>query len=151
MIESLDISELTPHATPMLLLDSYLDAGDDYLVSQLTVRDDDLFDEDGSVPAYLGLEYMAQTIAAFSGYQAHLRGDAVKLGFLLGTRRFNTNVSRMPCGENLTVTVNRAVQGESGLAAFECSVIGGGIEQTATLSVYEPADTQDYLQGKSNV
>lgn len=149
MFESLNIAELTPHAGPMLLLDGVLDASEDHLVSELTVRADGLFDTLESVPAYLGLEYMAQTIAAFSGYQARQRGKETKPGFLLGTRRFNTNVSRFPCGTKVSVSVNRVVHGESGMAAFECSVKGSGIEQFATLSVYEPPNAGEYLRGKS--
>ena len=151
MLESLNISELTPHVAPMLLLDGLVDANSDYLVSELSVRCDGLFDQDGSVPAYLGLEFMAQTIAAYSGYQARLRGASVKPGFLLGTRRFNTNVGCLPCGEKLIVTVNRAVHGESGVAAFECTVSGNGVEQSATLAVYEPPDAKAFLRGDHSV
>lgn len=149
MARPVDIAELTPHAGPMLLLDRIVDAGTNHFVSELTVRADGLFDSDGSVPSYIGLEYMAQTIAAFSGYQSKLRGEAAKPGVLLRTRRFNTNVSHFCCGRQLTVSVDREVQGESGLASFECRIEGCGINQTARLSVYEPPDAEKFMRGET--
>lgn len=132
------VGELVPHAGPMLLLDRVLEAGEGYLVSQVVVREDGLFDEDGRVAAFLGLEYMAQTVSAFSGWQARLRGDRVKVGYLLGTRRFTTNVGEFACGDVLRVTARKVVQDSVGMAAFDCTVEGDAAMQSATLSVYEP-------------
>jgi predicted hotdog family 3-hydroxylacyl-ACP dehydratase len=120
----------------MLLLDRVLEVGDDYLVSEVVVRKDGLFDEAGRVAAFLGLEYMAQTISAFSGWQ---QGERVKVGYLLGTRRFTTNVGDFACGDVLRVTARRVVQDSVGMAAFDCMVEGELAMQSATLSVYEPA------------
>lgn len=133
------ICELVPHAGPMLLLDRVLEVGDDYLVSEVVVRKDGLFDEAGRVAAFLGLEYMAQTISAFSGWQARQQGERVKVGYLLGTRRFTTNVGDFACGDVLRVTARRVVQDSVGMAAFDCMVEGELAMQSATLSVYEPA------------
>lgn len=147
MAESTDISQFTPHEAPMLLLDRVIEAGRDYFVCEATVRADSLFDTQGYVPSYVGLEYMAQTIAAFSGYESSLHGESPKPGFLLGTRRFKTNVGRFSCGEKLSVSVHRQVQGASGLAAFDCVVLGDEIRQEATLTVFEPSDAQEFVRG----
>ena len=111
------IEKLVPHADPMLLLDKLVESGDDYLVCELMVRSDGLFDAKGRVPAWLGIEYMAQTVAAYSGLQAYQRGEPVKLGFLLGSRRFETNVADFACGDTLRVTAKRLVHGSSGIGA----------------------------------
>ncbi|MFV0477603.1 MAG: hypothetical protein ACK5ME_07210 [Parahaliea sp.] len=136
-----DIAELLPHDRPMMLLDKLLDANESSLCCGLVVRNDGLFDDGDSVPAYLGLEYMAQTIAAYSGVQAYYRGEPPKIGFLLGTRNFSSNCSRIPCGATLTIEAKRVVQAASGMASFECTVQGENIQQQARLSVYEPANT----------
>ena len=137
------IEVLVPHAIPMLLLDKLVESGDDYLICELIVRGDGLFDTEGRVPAWLGMEYMAQTVAAYSGLQAHQRGEPVKLGFLLGSRRFETNVEDFACGDILRVTVKRIVHGGSGMGAFECVVEGQKSRQAATLAVYEPPVQED--------
>lgn len=133
------VGELVPHAGPMLLLDRVLEVGEGYLVSEVVVRADGLFDEEGRVAAFLGLEYMAQTISAFSGWQARSRGERVKVGYLLGTRRFTSNVGDFKCGEVLKVTARKVVQDSVGMAAFDCTVEGESALQSATLAVYEPA------------
>ncbi len=141
-----DIGELLPHARPMMLLDEVLAADDESLRCALTVRADGLFDSDSSVPAYLGLEYMAQAIAAYSGARAHQAGAAPRIGFLLGTRNFSCNTGRLPCGTRLEVTARCTVQSASGMAAFDCEVRGEGIFQSARLSVFEPADSESFMQ-----
>lgn len=154
VVDSVVLEELVPHASPMLLLDELVSADEECIVCRVVVREDGLFDQDGRVPAWLGLEYMAQTVAAYSGFQAQRRGDAVKPGFLLGTRRFETSVDSFLCGEELSITVRRLMQDSEGLAAFECHVNGKGTSremvQKAMLSVYEPSDASAFLQGTRN-
>jgi predicted hotdog family 3-hydroxylacyl-ACP dehydratase len=146
MSELPSIEELVPHAAPMVLLDYLVDSGEDFLICELTVRCDGLFDTAGRVPASLGIEYMAQAVAAYSGLQAHKRGESVKMGFLLGTRRFETSVPDFACGEILRVTVRQIVYGSSGVGAFECSVTGQFGRQSATLSVYQPAAPDEFIK-----
>jgi predicted hotdog family 3-hydroxylacyl-ACP dehydratase len=149
VIELPTVEEVVPHAAPMLLLDSLLEAGDDYLLCAVTVRDDGLFDDQGRIPGWLGVEYMAQAIAAFSGLQSYRRGEPAKLGFLLGTRRFSSDRAFFYCGEELTVRVERVVQDGSGMAAFDCRIEGRELAQVARLSVFEPADAGAFLNSES--
>ena len=146
MTERPEIAELVPHAGPMLLLERLLEAGDDYAVCEVLVRSDGLFDSDGHVPAWLGIEYMAQSVAVFSGLQAHRAQESVNLGFLLGSRRFETNVQHFACGDVLRVTAKRLVHDRSGMGAFECEVQGDRAQQSATLSVYQPPDASEFIQ-----
>ena len=145
MSELPPIAELVPHAGPMLLLQRLLEWGDEYVVCEVQVRSDGLFDSAGRVPAWLGMEYMAQAVAAFSGLQARREQEPVKLGFLLGSRRFETNVQDFTCGDVLLVTARCLVHGSSGMGAFECEVQGDYAKQSATLSVYQPPDASDFV------
>ena len=54
---------------------------------------------------------MAQAIAAWAGYTAQLRGEPVKLGFLLGTRRYESSRPIFVLGSLLRVHVQRAISG----------------------------------------
>ena len=145
MPESTAIDQLVPHAKPMLLLDEVLQSGGDYIVCGLEVRRDGLFDSNGQVPALVGLEYMAQTVAAFSGLQAVRKGGKPRLGFLLGTRKFFTNTAEFSCGASLTIRAQQAIKSSDGMAAFECVLEGTNVKQTATLTVYEPANPEQFL------
>lgn len=149
MPDKIAIEKLLLHAEPMLLLDSILGSGHDYLECTLQVREDGLFDSNGQVPALVGIEYMAQTVAAFSGLQAIKRQEKPRLGFLLGTRKFSSNVAAFACGTVLTIKVRQLLQGSDGMAAFDCTVAGAAVQQAATLTVYEPTNPEKFLSGDS--
>jgi predicted hotdog family 3-hydroxylacyl-ACP dehydratase len=67
------IGELLPHAGAMILLDGIEQLERERIVCTKLVRGDELFAEaDGQLPAWLGVELMAQTIAAWAGAHAAL-------------------------------------------------------------------------------
>jgi predicted hotdog family 3-hydroxylacyl-ACP dehydratase len=80
---------------------------------------------------------MAQTIGAYAGIHAKQSGQPIRLGFLLGTRRYESNVSSFNVGCPLTIDVKKILQDEQ-LAVFECQLRGENIHITATLNVYQP-------------
>ncbi|WP_295802363.1 hotdog family protein [uncultured Microbulbifer sp.] len=147
-IHSYTAEELVPHSGDMSLLDEVLAVAEETLRARLTVRDDGIFSRGGRVPAYVGIEYMAQAVAAFSGYHAREAGKPVELGFLLGTRHFTTNVAAFDCGSELQIAVERLLQADNGMATFECRLNGEGTEQVARLNVYQPDNIEEYLKEK---
>ncbi len=151
MTEAIEIAQLLPHAAPMVLLDQLLAADATTITCALAVRADGLFDSDGSVPAYLGVEYMAQAVAAFSGLEQRRLGQPARVGFLLGTRRFETSVASLAVGTQLQVRAEKLIRGSNGMASFACTVSGAGVAQSATLSVFEPGDdaVRAMLEGES--
>ncbi len=131
------VADLLPHADKMVLLNTLLSYDDQAMVIETTVRDDGLFGDGNTVPAWLGIEYMAQTVAAHGGMMRYLSGKPIHIGFLLGTRRYTSNVSIFKVGTSLIISVKRLVE-DQGLSAFECSIKGDDIEISATLNVYQP-------------
>lgn len=148
-MEQYPAEDLVPHSGEMSLLDEVTAVSDESLTARLRVRDDGIFSRDGRVPAYVGIEYMAQAVAAFSGYHARQQGEPVRLGFLLGTRKFTSNIDSYRVGDELTIEVERLLQAANGMATFECRVSGSGAEQEARLNVYQPDNIEAYL--KENV
>lgn len=144
MSEALTIADIVPHRGELSLLDRVVSHSAAELVCELVVRDDGLFDEAGEVSAMLGIEYMAQAVSAFSGLQRG--GRDIKIGLLLGTREFQTNVSSFACGTTLLVAVRPVVYGKDSVVVFDCAVTGPGIEQAARLKAYEPEDFAAYLE-----
>ena len=105
------IASLLPQSQGMVLLDRVVEVSEDAIIVELTVRDDGLFSSsDHSVPAWVGLEYMAQAIAAFSGYHRKCRGEDIVLGFLLGTRHYQCSVGCFPCGTHLRVRAEKIIE-----------------------------------------
>ncbi len=148
-LQSPPIAKLLPHSEAMALLDRLVSSDSCSLSAELAIREDGLFDDGfGFVPCYVGIEYMAQAIAAFAGMKARRRGEPVKLGFLLGTRNFCSSTANFPCGSVLTVSITEVLTGDNGMCAFDCEIIGEGILVTAQLKVYQPPNADDFLSGQ---
>jgi predicted hotdog family 3-hydroxylacyl-ACP dehydratase len=146
-----DIRSLIPHSGAMVLLDRVIAVDEESLCAEVRIRPDSLFCAASGVGAWVGLEYMAQTIAAFAGYTAYLRGEAVKPGFLLGARRYECTVPMFSLGSLLRVHVRRVLQSENGLGSFQCRIEHGQEEvATATLTVFQPVDAADFVKRSSN-
>ncbi|SJM91569.1 Beta-hydroxyacyl-(Acyl-carrier-protein) dehydratase FabA/FabZ [Crenothrix polyspora] len=137
MIDYSDIAALIPHSGRMVLLDRIIDFDGHTLSAELIVRDDGLFGDKHSVPAWVGIEYMAQAIAAYAGIQSKLAGEPIKLGFLLGTRRYISNIANFAVGTILTIQVKNIIQDDK-LGVFDCKIYGADIEISANLNVYQP-------------
>jgi len=146
-----DIGSLIPHSGAMVLLDRIIAIDEESLCAEVLIRPDSLFCSASGVGGWVGLEYMAQTIAAFAGYNASLRGEAVKPGFLLGARRYECTLPMFCLGSLLKIHVRRVWQSENGLGSFQCRIEHGEEEvATAMLTVFQPADALDFIKGSSN-
>ena len=140
------LAELLPHAGDMILIDRVLGFDEEQIQTQLTVKPDGLFNHpDGSLPAWVGIELMAQSVAAFAGCHARRRGNPVELGFLLGTRKFECNVEHFPAGAELTIHGIRSLEDDNGMGVFECHIHGAGIHASARLNVFRPPKAAQYL------
>ena len=149
-VDTLDIRRFLPHSGAMALLDRLLDMGPEDLLAEVTIRPDSMFCDDHGVPGWVGIEYMAQAIAAYAGYTAQLRGEAVKIGFLLGTRRYEASCPCFAVGSLLTIHVHRILQADNGIGSFECQIHAGSEQlASATITVFQPADAAIFLEGST--
>lgn len=145
----LAIENYVPHRGVMLLLDCLLQADAESAVALVTVPRDGLFLQDAGMPTWVGVEYMAQAVAAWAGWQTVQAQQPVKLGFLLGTRKYQAYCSHFAPGMVLRVQVRSELIGENGLGMFECQIRQEGGEQVlaqARISVYEPEDGGAYIR-----
>ncbi len=143
------IATLVPHSATMLLLDELREAEPERACARVTITPASLFFEGAGVGSWVGVEYMAQAIAAYAGYDALKRGETVQVGFLLGARRYQAEVPLFALGTVLDIQVERMLQGENGLGAFDCAIVdanSGAVLANATLTVFQPKDVNDFLQ-----
>jgi predicted hotdog family 3-hydroxylacyl-ACP dehydratase len=141
------VPELVPHSGPMLLLDDVLEAGPGWVTAGVRIAEDSLFFEPGAgMPCWLGLEYMAQTIALYSGLQARRAGRPVPIGLLLGSRRYQAMTDHFPLGSYLRVHVREEwYDGQMGV--FECSIEEDERRLAhARLNVFLPPDAKALLE-----
>lgn len=135
------VEALLPHARPMILIDRVLAFDPKLIEAELTVRSDMPFFVPGKgVGAHIAIEWMAQACAAYVGLEALLAGQAVRIGFLLGTRNFTATIPWFAAGD--TVSVRAAVafrDGETGV--FKCAVRRGDLVVVqAQLTLHQPND-----------
>jgi predicted hotdog family 3-hydroxylacyl-ACP dehydratase len=131
----------------MRLIDRVLLVDADQAVAEVEVPFDGLFVRDGQVPAWIGIEYMAQTVAAWAGGRAQLRGGQPRPGLLLGSRRYEAHCEGFPSGASLRVEARCELIGSNGLGQFDCRITQDGRElATARIAVLDPPDGTDLLQ-----
>lgn len=141
---SLKVADLVPHSERMLLLDSVTDHDENSLTADGVVRADCPLVRDGAVGAWVGIEYMAQAIAAFEGCRAREQGSAPKVGFLIGSRHYTCSVSSFPVGTAFSVHVAQQWT-EGGLGLFLGTLTGENFRADASISVFLPEDASQYL------
>eukprot|EP01042_Synura_sphagnicola_P034932 gene34932-44776_t len=125
----------------MLLLDRVLKVDAEQLCAQVTIRADSMFCDEQGVGAWIGIEYMAQAIAAYAGYQALQRGERVKVGFLLGTRRYACSRPWFAVGTSLHVEVQQLLQAENGMGSFACTIHDSDTQQQLAQATVKPSMT----------
>jgi predicted hotdog family 3-hydroxylacyl-ACP dehydratase len=144
------IHDLLPHGPSMVLLDRVLGWDEGFISCELTIRAGIPFFTAGTgVPSHVGLEYMAQCCGAYAGLAGLAAGQPVKLGFLLGTRKYSAATEIFAPGDILTITA-REILREEPMAVFDCRISCQNNEiATAQLNLYRPENIETILQPAS--
>ena len=141
-LENQPASLFVRHREPMLLLDRVISLGPEFAACEWRISPSNRFMVDGiGVPAYVGVEYMAQCIAVHAGARARVEGNPPPLGFLLGTRQYDAQVTYFVEGVTYRATCRQLVRSGDGMGAFECDITQEGrVLATARLAVLERND-----------
>ena len=142
-----DIRDVLPHRGSMLFQDEIKDFSAEQSTCAYRVPYDSWnADETHSMPAWFGIEVMAQAVAAHVALTAIFRGDQPKPGALLGSRDFRSKMAAFPPGSELLTTARREFIDDSGLGVYVCEIaLAGQTIASATLKVYEPHDFNAFL------
>lgn len=132
-----------------MLLSSVLEHSADRTVCTVEVAPETPFlDLRGQVAPWIGVEYMAQCVAAHAGLQARAKGEPVRVGFLIGSRRLDFRTDGFRLGQRLTVQATRT-WGENDFASFACRLIDAGSQALlveGSLNVVLPQSLERFLQ-----
>lgn len=140
------VSELLPHSGPMVLIGEPVASGDNWAEAGVRIGEDSQFYRPGhGVPSWVGVEYMAQTIALYAGISAKKNGQDVKIGLLLGTRRYEVKTDYFHLG-NLLRTRADIVWQDAQMAVFECHIDDGERLAEAQLNVFQPNDLAAFMK-----
>lgn len=141
------IAPFVPQTQGMCLLERIVAVDDDSLSAEITPSADDIFARDDGIPSWVGLEWLAQAIAAWAGWHGARRGEPPAPGFLIGTRRFAVMQDRFAFGETLRVTVNLEFHADNGLGHFHGELWSDKGNRLAhgSLTVFQPASLVDAI------
>ncbi|MEA3083924.1 MAG: hypothetical protein QOC89_1621 [Paraburkholderia sp.] len=143
------IEAIIPHRGTMLLLDAVSTFDDTTLSARATVHADAWYaDADGAMPAWIGIELMAQAIAAHVALLAMRGGGQTRPGVLLGSRRYHALQLSFPRGAQLLIHTTELLRSEEGHGAYECTIHDGDVCcAEAVIKVFQPRDFQSFIEG----
>ena len=132
------LAELLPHAGRMRLLDRVEEHDGEHTICRVLPSASTLFqDGDGRVPAWVGIEYMAQCAAAHGGLLARVHGARARPGLFVGSRRLVFRCDGFAPDVALRVRARHAA-GHGRTLAFDCAV-------------EDPAGGPPLVEGRLNV
>lgn len=138
------IAELLPHRDSAVLLEAVLENDADSIRARTRIGADHPYLVPGKgVPVWVGIELMAQAVAAHAGLTARREHKPPRKGMLLGTRRFESRTAYFQEGAELEVRAVREFGDNGGIAACACAILSGGETlATATLIIVEIPEEQ---------
>ena len=147
------VRELVMHAAPMLLIDRAVAAYETSMTVEVDITAKSMFHvSDKGVPGYVGIEYIAQTVEAYSGWRAkNVNADATpRVGYLLGSRKVTMSRTWFPVGSTLSVHIRNIFEdGEMGVFDGEIR-LGEEMLVAARINVYQPNDNETSLTSSSD-
>lgn len=111
--------ELVPHEGPMVLLDEMVEWAPGAATCTLEIRPGTAFETAGAVDTVVSIEWMAQAVAACLGYEAFKGGEGVRVGMIVGCRKFELDRPQVLVGDALRISVDR-IRGNEMISHFNC-------------------------------
>lgn len=143
-------AQTLPHRGDMLLIDEILDYEPEAVRTRVHVRAGSPFCQAHGVPAWVGLEYMAQTMGVYSGIELLQRGGQPRIGFLIGTRRYEAAVPAFAIGVDLEISARVTLWDDDQLFVFDCAIHGAGRKLAwGEIKAFRPLDVQAYLADRT--
>lgn len=143
------IEDFIPHRGPARWIDRVIELDAERAVVEADVPSEGRQVHAGTMPAWAGIELMAQTVATWAGGRAQREGRPVRIGFLLGTRRYESLCDGFTSGSTLRIEACRDFVSDEGLGMFSCRIhCGAALLAQAQVSVFEPGDAAPYLDGR---
>jgi predicted hotdog family 3-hydroxylacyl-ACP dehydratase len=117
------VAEILPHRGRMVLLGRVLEHAPNATACAVSVDAQKLFVQpDGTIGSWVGVEYMAQCVAAHAGMLGRAVGAEPRVGYLVSSRRLRFHAPRFVPGQQLRVSAAQLWGGQQGMVSFQCKV-----------------------------
>ncbi|WP_116135723.1 hotdog family protein [Trinickia diaoshuihuensis] len=143
------VDEVLPHRGTMRLVDEIAACSDEAVTVLARVEREAWYaDAQGAMPAWLGIELMAQAIAAHVGLIAMRAGGRARPGVLLGASRYEAYSPSFAAGTRLRIEAKELLKSEEGHGAYECTIADDDrCLAQAVVKVFQPTDFQAFIEG----
>jgi predicted hotdog family 3-hydroxylacyl-ACP dehydratase len=140
-----DLASLVPHRPPMLLLGRIVDVSQSTVIAEVNISTNTtFFILNRGVPAWVGIEYMAQAAAVLGGFQMCEKRTEQHSGYLVGTPKYTCSVAWFRAGDRLRVKCSCNIQSTAifPLKHYHCEILirQANIDKviaSARLSIYQ--------------
>lgn len=102
-----NITDFIPQRDPIVMIDDLIEASEMHSLTQLVVRQDNIFVESGKLAEPGLVENIAQTAAAQVGYQCSVKNIPVPLGYIAAVK--NLTIAKLPAVNTRITTSIRIV------------------------------------------
>lgn len=141
------VDELVPHRGDMSWLSRIVQVDEKSSIAEADIREGMFFLRDGGLGVWTGVEFMAQTVAAWAGGRAQREGRSVVIGMLVGSRQYLAHCQHFSVGQTLRIESQLELLADNGLGMFDCKIsMDGAVVASARLSVFEPPDAAAFLE-----
>lgn len=143
MAEYLPAAHYLPHRPPMVLVEEVLLIDEDRAHCRVRVGRDTVLapflNAGGQLPAWFGMEILAQTIGVWSGWHDRRRNNAEpRPGMLLGGRGYRCKTAGFPAGAVLDAQVRLLMLDEK-IGSFDGAILINGEHYAGgRLNIYQP-------------
>jgi len=144
----LPAKELVPHRNSMLLIQTLDGYTEESASAKVVIKDDSLFTKkNGEIDPVVYVEFLAQLVAAHSGYEAKLNDGIPKTGFLVGIKDFQIQ-SAAQAGDELHLSLKKDYSFDQ-MSYLAGEVIKGqDIIGSGTLKLWEQHENDPILSNK---
>ncbi|MFD2526296.1 3-hydroxyacyl-ACP dehydratase [Flavihumibacter stibioxidans] len=118
-----NITSVIPQRPPFVMIDELIQCDENLTRTAFTVRQDNLFLENGRLGSSAMVENIAQTAAAGSGYKALKENGPVLVGFIGAIK--NLVIADLPAAGDLLQTETRLVNSVFNVSIVEGKVFSG--------------------------
>lgn len=142
-MNDIPVERLVKHRRKMLLIERIISHTDLTIHAQATITPESTFLKGDHVPAWIGIEYAAQAVAALSGLRFLDQDEENKVGLLLSCRRYKCTRPRFMLGDILDIDAREEFN-DGQMGAYNCTIsIGKEEVATVSLSAYIPNDVHN--------
>ena len=146
MAEFFPAAHYLPHDAPMVLLEHVAAVDEDNARCRVTVGPGGILapflDARGHLPAWYGIEIIAQTVGVWAGWHASRHNTPPSPGMLLGARDYRSQAPYFPAGACLDVSISLLMRDDR-LGSFSGEIrIDGATYASGRLNTYQPDEQQ---------